>query len=190
MGTGERQGYATALAGLWAGLAWALHRLEQVAAEPAERLADHDAPETLARLQYALHSSSELVHGLEPPPGAESAHAELAAALAGARDATAEVAEALEASGPRGVDPLLLEWRGALFRVRLARMRLAATPPPAPAPLPAERELCSPGAATLATTLVLLGVLGFTAGAMLALWPVWAAGLALVVAGFAAQQRR
>ena len=45
--------------------------------------------------------------------------------LAAARDATAEVAEALTDQGAEAIEPLLPEWRGALFRVRLARLRLA-----------------------------------------------------------------
>ena len=36
---------------------------------------------------------------------------------------TAEVANALELGDVDFVDPLLPEWRGALFRVRLARLR-------------------------------------------------------------------
>ena len=59
---------------------------------------------------------------------ARTAHAELADALRCARDATAEVAEAVSIWGAAGVEPLLHEWRGALFRVRLARLRVA---PPA-----------------------------------------------------------
>src|SRR5207237_305321 len=82
-------GYASALAGLWSDLSRTLARLEAIAGDPEERL--EDALETLPPLQYALHRASELVVGIEPPPGAEVAHAELAAALEDARDATAEV---------------------------------------------------------------------------------------------------
>jgi hypothetical protein len=99
--TGERQGYATALAGLWTGLSRTLSHLEAIAAAPGERLADDDALDVLPRLQYALHSASELAHGIDPPPGAERAHAELAAALADARDATGETPSRPAARGPR-----------------------------------------------------------------------------------------
>src|SRR5207237_2510039 len=83
------QRYATKIAGLWRGLSEALDRLERLAADPAERLADPDELETLPRLQYTLHAASEIVAGIAPPADAEATHAELAAALAGARDATA-----------------------------------------------------------------------------------------------------
>lgn len=186
VGTGERQGYASALAGVWSGLARTLAQLEAIAAEPAASFADLDAVEALPRLQYGLHTAGELVLGLEPPSGAESAHAELAAALADARDATAEVAEAAGAGGAAAVAPLVLEWRGALFRVRLARMRLTGVPAPGPAVRPtAPPPLPPPRAAAAATALVLLGVAGFAIGAMTALWPIWAAGLALVACSFA-----
>src|ERR687886_434193 len=68
--------------------------------------------EVLPPLQYALHAAAEVAHGIEPPAGAEAAHAELAASLAAARDATAELAETLESDGLYGVEPLLPEWRG------------------------------------------------------------------------------
>src|SRR5207237_1215891 len=76
-------------------------RLAGLAAEPAE-LGDGDASH-LRRLQYRLHAVAERVYGLAPPAGAATAHAELWAALAGARDATAEVAEALEEEGADAV---------------------------------------------------------------------------------------
>jgi hypothetical protein len=188
-GTGELQGYAIALAGLWTGLSRTLTRLEALAADPAQRLADGEAAELLPRLQYVLHSASELALGLEPPAGAESAHAELAAALADARDATAEIVDALDGGGLAAVEPLVLEWRGALFRVRLARMRLAAAPPSAPATAHDEtRALPLPRTAAAATAFVLLGVAAFTVGAMVAVWPIWATGLVLVAAGFVVQR--
>src|SRR5918992_817665 len=60
--------------------------------------------------------------------------AELLAPLGEGRDATAEIAAALETGEHDLVAPLLSEWRGTLFRVRLARLRTvdrrdAATPP-------------------------------------------------------------
>src|SRR4051794_41314835 len=110
-------------------------RLDTVAGDPM-RLDEIDACRSLRRLQYALHLASELTYGLAPPASARTAHAELADALCCARDATAEVAEAVSAWGAAGVDPLLHEWRGALFFVRRARPRGPPPPPPPPAAPP------------------------------------------------------
>jgi hypothetical protein len=177
IGSGER--YDVAMGELWPSLARTLSHLDVLAGEP-DGLDDDSAPRALRRLQYSLHVAGEQLHGLEPPAGAASAHAELADALACARDATAEVAEAATVWGAEGVAPLLPEWRGALFRVRLARLRLATpvakqqiAPEPAPAPL---------APALLAVGLALAGGLAFVAGATLGLWPVWAAGLVAVAA--------
>ena len=117
----------------------------RVAAEP-ERLDDDDAPPSLRRLQYALHLASEQAYGLAPPPARATAHAELADALACARDATAEVAEAVSIWGAEGVEPLLHEWRGALFRVRLARLGSRRPPPPAIASSRTDRDGIAPAA--------------------------------------------
>lgn len=180
-GTGERQGYATAIADLWSGLSRTLGRLEAIAADPGERLAGEDALETLSRLQYGLHAAGELALGIAPPAGAEAAHADLAAALADARDATAEVLDAVEAGGPQAAAALVHEWRGALFRVRLARMRLASRPV-APSASPTEPDRGRDWAAVASVALVLGGTLAFTNGALLALWPLWVGGLLLVAA--------
>lgn len=178
-GTGER--YASAMGELWSGLTRTLTRLEQIAGDP-EQLVDDEVLDALRRLQYALHSASEHAYGLEPPAGAETAHAELAAALGGARDATAEVAEAVEDAGAEAATPLVHEWRGALFRVRLARLRLAATPPArvvvAPPP-PARREVAAPA---VAFALALGGALAFVLGATIGPWPLWVGGLLAVCA--------
>ena len=107
-----------------------------LAADPEESLARDDAAERLGGLQYSLHRSAELVTGLEPPLEAETAHEELAEALMEARDATAEIAYVLEVDDAEAVQPYVYEWRGALFRVRLALLRLAG---PAPAAPPASR---------------------------------------------------
>ena len=162
---------------LWTGLARTLTRLDIVAAEP-RTLDDRGADDALRRLQYALHLAAEHAYGLEPPESAASAHAELADALLCARDATAEVAGAVSIWGAEGVEPLLHEWRGALFRVRLARTRLAA---PAPASTvtepPSDAGVRAP---LVAFGLALGGALAFVAGATLALWPVWAVGIVAV----------
>ena len=180
--TGQREGYAEALTGLWKRLAWALTELEAIAGDPAELYDEDDVLDRLPPLQYALHAAGELALGLRPPAGSETAHAELAAALAGARDATAEVAEVLEQAGAVVAETLLPEWRGALFRVRLARMRVV-TPRPLPAePIP-EPELPARGDPLAATVLALSGAMVFAAGATLELWPVWALGLALFASG-------
>jgi hypothetical protein len=178
--SGPRGGYEAALAGVWSGLSGALGRLEAMAAEPEERL-EEESLDALARLQYTLHQASELAVGIDPPPGAELAHEELGAALADARDATAEVAEAYECEGLAGIEPLLPEWRGALFRVRLARLRVA-TPRPLPE-LEPELEERLRVHALAATACSLAGTAAFTAGAVLASWPLWAVGLAIVAAG-------
>ena len=129
---------------------------------------------SLRRLQYALHVASEHAYGLEPPEGAASAHAELADALACARDATGELAEG---------DPVLEEWRGALLRVRLARMRLATPAPPAALELLPEDGIAQPLSAFL---LALGGALAFVAGATLGAWPVWSVGIVAVCASILA----
>jgi hypothetical protein len=180
--SGQREGYAAALTGLWKRLSWALKELESIAGDPAELFDEDSVLDRLPALQYALHAASELALGLRPPAGAEIAHAELAAALAGARDATAEIAEVLEHGGGIAAEPLLPEWRGALFRVRLARLRVA-TPKPLPAELETEPEPTARGDALAATILVLSGATVFATGATLQLWPVWALGLALFASG-------
>jgi len=180
-GTGQR--YAVALGELWPGLQRALARLDAIAAEPY----GHDADalvDQLAVLQYRLHVGSEHVYGLIPPPGAETAHAELADSLACARDATAEVGEAIAIEGLDGLRPLLHEWRGALFRVLLARLRLAApAAPPAQAAEAEPLELARPLTAFL---LALCGAVAFAGGAALGYWPIWAAGLLAVAGGMLA----
>jgi hypothetical protein len=183
--TGRRQRYASALADLWAGLAATLARLEALADDCADG-ADEEALDELPTLQYSLHRASELALGIVPPAGAETTHAELRAALAEARDATGEVAGALAEEDPDAVMALVHEWRGALFRVRLARHRLLSRPMPvqlyrAPAPEPS-----FPWRALAGALLVAVGALSFTSGAVLSLWPLWAAGLAFVAGGFVA----
>jgi fatty acid desaturase len=86
---------------------------------------------------------------------------------------------------------LLLEWRGALFRVRLARLRAlersrvaAQERSQRTADEPRGRQDRTAVSAVVATILILGGAFLFTAGAVLVAWPVWAAGLALFAGGF------
>lgn len=170
-----REQYATALDGLWGDLTGALTRLERIAAGPDEL--DEDTLEVLPVLQYSLHRAGEAIQGIAPLPASAEAHRELAAALEDARDVTGDVACLLEVDDYEGAAELVHEWRGALFRVRLARRRLIRLPPPLP------RELEDPPTtATAAVALVLLaaGTVAFLAGAVLVIWPLWAAGLGVV----------
>ena len=189
---GERREYASAVAGLWERLGTALARLERIAEGPPERV-QRAAREELPSLQYSLHAGAELALGIHPPVGAESVHAELVAALAHARDATADVVLALEDADDELVERLLPEWRGALFRVRLARMRALERFPlqlAVDTGRASERDRPEKGDERLsltalgATALVIAGALLFTAGAVLAAWPLWVAGLALFAGGF------
>ena len=168
------------MAGFWSGLSGTLRRLDAIAAD--SRRLDEEVLEPLRALQYRLHWSSELLAGVEPPLGIRDGHEELADALVEARDATGEVAAAIELGGRDAAADLLLEWRGALFRVRLARMRLTAGRA-APVHVP---SAAIPYAAAVATALTVLGAVAFTAGAALVLWPVWAIGLTLVAGGILA----
>ena len=178
--SGQRRGYEGELAGLWSELQRALRRLERIAARPDEELVAEESPEELSRLRYTLHTASERAFGLEPPPGEEAAHEELALALAEARDATAEIAEAVEDGGPEASALLVHEWRGALFRVRLARMRLTGAPPAKAGQAAEGRALLAPLASF---ALVAAGAAAFVLGAVLSSWPIWLAGMLAVVAG-------
>ena len=157
--TGTHEQYAVQVGELWSWLSPTLFHVD----EPAD-------VQSLRRLQYALHVASEHAYGLQPPAGAESAHAELADALASARDMTGELAAG---------DAVLEEWRGALLRVRLARMRLA-TPTTRTALVRAPKDgIAQPLTAFL---LALGGALAFVAGATLGAWPLWGAGIVAVCA--------
>jgi hypothetical protein len=123
------QHYSQAIASVWRELELALARLDDLAAQPF-LLLEHERAARLSPLQYRLHAASEAVLALAPPAEAEDAHRDLADALVVAREATAAIATALEANEP--TIGLVYEWRGALFRVRLARLDLVereAAPP-------------------------------------------------------------
>jgi len=169
--------YAEEMGELWTELSHTLARLDRYASTP-DRLDDVRAEVSLGRLRYALHLASEHAYGVAPPPGAETAHAELRSSLAAARDATAEIADALADHGAEAVEPLLPEWRGALFRVRLARLRLAT--PAARRETLGEDHDDTIARPLIAFLLALLGALSFVAGATVGLWPVWVAGVVAV----------
>jgi hypothetical protein len=186
---GERLAYTAAVTDLWERVGTALTRLERIAESPTDDLVDAHTGE-LPGLQYSLHAGAELALGIDAPPSAASLHAELVAALGEARDATAEVAYALDNADAETVEALLPEWRGTLFRVRLARLRVlersrAAGREQAATRGSAERRATRSGvSAVVATALILGGAFLFTAGAVLVAWPIWAAGLALFAGGF------
>ena len=121
LGSGSPRAYAASMAGLWIDLSSALSKLDAVAASPDSLREGHDH---LSGLQYELHCAAELVAGMTPPDGGELVREELADALMDARESTAEIAEAYAHGGADTAAPLLWEWRGALFRVRYARLRL------------------------------------------------------------------
>jgi hypothetical protein len=171
---GER--YATQVGELWSGLSQTLVRLESIALAP-EWLDEDETVDSLRQLQYRLHRASESVFGLSPPAAAEPAHSELAAALSAARDATGEVVEAVDLHGRRGVDGILYEWRGALFRVRLARLRLTGGGTPQHKPVEQIPNVHAPLAASLLTA---GGAAAFAIGATIGPWPVWVAGMLAV----------
>ena len=178
--TRAARGYAGTMAGFWSGLSGTMRALDTIAAD-GNRL-DVAAVAPLRTLQYRLHWSSELLDGVRPPAGARDAHDELRNSLADARDATAEMVEAIELGGHDAAAELIFEWRGALFRVRLARMRLGVQPEPES---PARRP---PYRAAAAACLAVLGAAAFLAGAVLIVWPLWAAGIALVAGALLVQR--
>jgi hypothetical protein len=165
--------YASQVGELWTELSQTLARLEGIAAAP-DLLDEDETVGALRRLQYRLHTAGESALGLSPPAAAEPAHSELAAALTGARDATGDVVEAADAHGARGVDALLHEWRGALFRVRLARLRLTGG---GVVPAPPQREQRTIRAPMTATILTIIGAAAFAVGATAGPWPLWVAGM-------------
>lgn len=173
--------YATALGDLWLGLGPTLVALERIAAAPLDLA---DAVDDLPALQHHLHNAVELTFGIEPPAGAEEAHTMLAIAIAGARDATAELADTVEVEGVDAAATLVWEWRGSLFAVRLARQALAAHAAPGPGTLP------DPRLALVSLALLLAGVAAVLGGALVHDWPFWVGGLELVAASLVLSRGR
>lgn len=179
-GTEAAQGYESALEQLRRELGPTLRALEEVAADPAS----HDELEDeLPHLQYALHVAAERALGIRPLAGLEEPHEELQVALAIAREETAQVAELVEEAGPEAADPLVWEWRGALFGVRLALRRLDATAGTLSPQLTTGRGI-------LPVVVLMLGVVAVLGGALAEQWPVWGLGLVLVTASTALSARR
>jgi hypothetical protein len=169
-----RERYASEVGELWSGLAGTLVRLEALAGSPT-RLGDDEGLDELRLLQYRLHAASEGAVGLSPPAAAESFHGELASALSDARDATGELIEAVELDGPGAVEPRIYEWRGALFRVRLARLRLGGHES-VPAVEDEDEPLPGIGAPLASLALSLGGTVAFLVGATVGPWSLWMCG--------------
>jgi hypothetical protein len=174
VGSGSPRSYAAAVAGLWIDLRGTLARLDGLARDVAA-LSEDDCTE-LRSLQYELHCAAESVAGFTPPDDRDAEHAELADALAEARELTAEVADALERRGFEAAT-LAWEWRGALFRVRFARVRLDRPRPVRMeasvqrVPVAQRPPVMAAGAVALGSVLVLLA-------ALLGLWLLVALTLA------------
>jgi hypothetical protein len=167
LGSGSPRAYAASMADLWIDLSRALSRLDALSAT-ADSLQDgHDQ---LPGLQYELHCAAELIAGMTPPDGAELAHDELADALMDGREATAEIAEALEHGGPDAAAPLVWEWRGALFRIRYARVRLERPHRTAPAPASVVARPLRHSTFPLSACTVAFGSLFVLLAALLGLW--------------------
>jgi hypothetical protein len=163
------------MAGLWIDLGSALGRLDGLAGD-LDRLVEER--ELLPSLQYELHRASELVAGLTPPEGATLVHEELADALAEARETTAEIAEGLATSGLEAAAPLVWEWRGALFRVRFARLRLERPQPAAHVASAVRRPETHRAQPWLAAIAVAVGSALVLFAALLGLWLLVALTLA------------
>jgi hypothetical protein len=174
VGTGAQESYGEAIAGVWTELLRTLARLEVLAMQPAETLPH----EQLTSLQYALHRTAESLTELDPPAGAQLEHDELATATGDARDATGEIADALQAGDLDAVESFVYEWRGALFRVRLARLRLSRPGQTVEAASPAPELSARQGWALAAA-----GALVLAAGALAGMWLLAGLGLTALAAG-------
>ena len=178
LGTGSPRAYAAAMVGLWIDLDLTLARLDRLAGDADLLFEDR---ETLPALQYELHRAGEQLAGVAPPDGAVLVHDDLTEALAEARELTAEIAAAIDHNGLEAALTLVWEWRGALFRVRFARVRLErrrsapGVPAPLPAP-PARAPLAAACAVAIGSALVLVA-------ALLGLWLLVAFTLTGTIAG-------
>ena len=166
VGSGGPRAYAAAMAGIWLDVRRTLDELDGIAADPL-RLDDDDP---LPALQYELHAAAEALAGVAAPAGAKPLHDELAGALADARDATAEVAEAQSSAGVDAALPLVWEWRGALFRVRYTHLRLTGVPLSAPTPRAATPIATQGTPAPVTAAVVAIGSALVLTAALLGLW--------------------
>lgn len=178
LGSGSPRAYAASMAGLWIDLRSALARLDTLSAN-VDSLPD--SRDKLPALQYELHCAAEFVAGLTPPEGAELEHEELADALLDARELTSEIAEALAHGGPDAAAPLQWEWRGALFRVRYARLRLLR-PHPQPSPAPVAAPLAARSLSPFPAVAVAIGSALVLLAALLGLWLLVAITLTATIA--------
>jgi hypothetical protein len=167
------------MGGLWLDLELTLARLDALAADQDRLLDDRNC---LPGLQYDLHRAAEVVNGLMPPPGSAVVHEEVAQALAEARELTAEVSEALACGGTEAAAPLVWEWRGVLFRVRFARLRLER-PRLQPAPAPEPAPVGTVARQVVAATAVAVGSVLVLVAALLGLWLLVALTLTGTVVG-------
>lgn len=179
LSSGSPRVYAAAVGDLWIDLELALARLDALAADQ-DRL--QDERHALPGLQYDLHRAAEIVSGLTPPPGAAAVHEEFAQALAEARDLTAEMSEALSCGGCEAAAPLVWEWRGVLFRVRFARLRLER-PRLQPAVAEGAEPTKSKAQPIVAATAVAVGSALVLFAALLGLWLLVAITLTGTVVG-------
>lgn len=179
--TDAPQGYTTALGDLWLGLGPTLVALERIAAVP---LRLDESADDLPALQHRLHTAVELAFGIEPPAGAEAAHATLALAIAEARDATAELADTLAVEGVDAAAPLVWEWRGSLFGVRLARRTLAQQT------AVQSNDDAGTRQGLVSLLLLLAGVAAVLGGALAHEWPFWVGGLGFVAASLVLSRGR
>jgi hypothetical protein len=166
--------YAAALADVARDLGVTLDRLDDLAAHPV-LLADPERASQLAPCQYRLHAAAEAVLSLAPPAEAEALQSDLADALVAGREATAAIVVALERGEPLG--SLVYEWRGALFRVRVARSDLARE---------AEGRRGLPGFAWTrihGIALLLVALVAIATGAHESAWLVVAGGVAGALGG-------
>jgi hypothetical protein len=178
LGSGSPRAYAASMAGLWIDLRGALSRLDTLSANLDSLPDGRDA---LPALQYELHCAGELIAGLTPPEGAEIAHEELADALMDARELTSEIAEALTHGGPDAAAPLVWEWRGALFRVRYAQLRLEGQRPK-PRPAPASAPAAARSLSLLPAVAVAVGSVLVLMAALLGFWLLVALTLTATIA--------